>query len=572
MPPRHHKGDYEYFIIDDFRPGIVSDVKNQQPGGIIDTQKPGVAAEGTVGCISTDTGQLVPLPRAQQYRSYQPLKADFADLGNGSAFIAGIATAGPVLYTAGQLPVYFDQVHIFMDVIQKSGATYFDAFEWDVIKPDGSVVNVAIPQGASGPIPPTLTTRGATSAFTRGRRANFNTPGGPILATEWTGSGGLNTGPYDSPAVMWYGVWPDPNAPTTDSNYHETGTVTLPIIGGQLFSYSGRIVRFGERSFGFGANYVLYSNEWVRFSDPPGNVSLTSSTTDSVLDEQTPGGFGAWGSMSFGELFIVKRAGGALLVQGDLYAPQITPLPGVKPTGLMTGPAVATPLGLIYLVNQDGAHLWAGGSQSEKISNINDSFWVQSPLPNYGVQAGSAYWRDLAVFTNGWCFDCYNDSWWQLNSSFSGGQKMQWMAVGAGDPTILYTVPSQLDNTNHVVVQFYAVGALEYSYTWISQPMPLTHARKIDIHEVTVAITNNSSPTTTATISLLSNNNVFVSQIFNFTTTGAGPYRIRLPMAAEAVSNVYVKITINSNAQQPAATLNSITVGYLESGPIAGTA
>lgn len=566
--------DLHYVTIKDFRPGIYSNVRTNAVGGIVDAEIPGMAREGTIGCIANTTGQLVPLPQGFPNTFTFPIDGTAHPFQPGGAGVSvGIATVGPIV-TAGATRA--DDIWVFANYCAHISPSFFDIYRAVVIK------------GGTTPVTPrdamqgqqilnmnAISKRGVTTAFTRGRRSSFNSPGFPIFCWEYTSGE-----PYQDGAIAHYDVYPDPNALNSDNYYQETYTVNNAnsVYGGQILAHTGRILRLCENKTDHGLNVDFETNELVRYTDPPGNVILSNNFTDSVLDPQIPGGYGSWGSLSYGELLLIKRVGGAILVEGDVYAPQITRLPGVADVGNLTNVACATPAGLIYCCQDDGAYIWTGGSTSQKISTISDRFAIPPVLMANGVKTNLTLWNNWVIFSNGWMFDTVMNGWWQLDVSQALPEQdgLQWAAAGKGSPRYLYVVPGDLTNfgdNKTVTVGTYDLETPSNEYTWKSQPMAVSYGHSIDIREICLTVSNISNDTTVeVTFQTINGDDTGTfpgPERFQITTGGAnvpGPIRLRKPIGVigDSVMLTIHAITISPS---PAPTLNCIEIGYLPATP-----
>lgn len=559
--PTNKIPEYKYVVIDDFRQGIVSSVRSAATkGGSLDTLKPGAAQEGTFGCIANETGQLVPLPSASIVTTFAPGSAGFA-IDNTKIGTCGIATFGPI-QVASQ--TNNDDVIILLQYIAVVSGVSHECYQSFVYK-GGQGVPISI-QILTGRNTTDLTRRGSTIINTRGRRSNFNTPGFPIMGWEYTS--GLSGIPFVDGSIAQYVIYPDPNSPNTDSPYGETYTVDNPtnVYGGQLVAHSGRILRLCEAQTSAGLNVGFDSNERIRYTDPPGNITLNTSTTDSIIDPQSPGGFGSWGSISYGELLLIKRSGGALLIEGDIYAPQITRLAGVASTGNIMNEATACATGLIYCVENDGAYLWAGGALAEKISTINDGFHTPAIPLAQGRKTDHTNWNNWVVFTNGYLYDSVNNSWWQLQNNFFTQGNVTWVAAGKGSAQYMWALAGSDNGTGNIELLRYDRNTPGSIYTWISQPIPVSMNRTIDIKEATFSFSNVLS-STNVVITVSSINGASAAEHFTLNAS-TQPVRLRLPIGY--VGNA-ISLTVSCTRAGGPPTLNSIAIGYEEALPFSPT-
>ena len=87
---------------------------------------------------------------------------------------------------------------------------------------------------------------------------------------------------------------------------------------GYSFVHQSRIVNAVGISYDWpGSSFSV--NEQICFTDPPN--STTYGAQNEVFVAEEPYGYGAWGSISAGELFMAKQRGGGLIVSGDIFSP-----------------------------------------------------------------------------------------------------------------------------------------------------------------------------------------------------------------------------------------------------------
>ena len=158
------------------------------------------------------------------------------------------------------------------------------------------------------------------------------------------------------------------------------------------------------------------TNENIGYTTPPNSYTLGNQQT--VFAAEDPFGYGAWGSISTGELLFVKKQGGAVVVNGDVEFPtSVLYLPGVHPTGDFYGRSEASEQGLYYCSEHQGAWLWNGGNTSQKISQqLRDDFYDVSTnvidSNNYGFYAER--WGQTILFSGNWLYNEQQGSWWKL--------------------------------------------------------------------------------------------------------------------------------------------------------------
>ena len=175
---------------------------------------------------------------------------------------------------------------------------------------------------------------------------------------------------------------PNPNLFT----YPNVGTSTVfsssiitsdQTANGTSIGHQGRMLVIAELQYGWPVAISTMPNESFNYTDPA--LFLTWPMQKEVFGPENPFGFGAVNSVSAGELFCVKRRGGAIIIQGDLNNPTVTTLPGVKSTGQQYGRTDTDQNGMYYAAEHAGAWVWNGGNTSQKISNqLEDDFYLVS--------------------------------------------------------------------------------------------------------------------------------------------------------------------------------------------------
>jgi hypothetical protein len=210
-------------------------------------------------------------------------------------------------------------------------------------------------------------------------------------------------------------VYPTLAAPTTFTC--QDLIVTKSSITGQVICYGSRVIVLAGIDYQWPVGGGINTNENINFTDPP--LSAAYGDQMDVIAAEYPWGYGAWGTMSVGELFLIKKNGGGLIIYGDIDAvTSAIPMPGVQSTGDFVGKAASTPLGLVYCSEDRGAWTWNGGNTAQKISAaLRDNFYdATTPTGmegnNYGFSV--AHWQDWLLFSNNYLYDADRNAWWQL--------------------------------------------------------------------------------------------------------------------------------------------------------------
>lgn len=324
-------------------------------------------------------------------------------------------------------------------------------------------------------------------------------------------------------------------------------------------AYQGRILLINSKLYStpYGTIWV---NETFNYTTPSNSPTLGNQNV--VIDPTDPFGYGSWGSISAGELFLVKKRGGGVLLTGDINYPTITKLPGVQSTGYITGtsnagsgPCVSTPAGLFYPSEGDGIWLWNGGNISQKVSqNLQNDFYRVAPY----FQFFGYCWGEMVMFSNMWLYDLRTQGWWKWST---GPAPIYWYAPSV-NPTQLYCAPctTQLGSS---VKQIYRINKslAARTYIWQSLPNKLTQNRYINVREIVLYASNPYSNTSTIKVQLFNGS----TTVFSYQTTKtkqpihADPTMIRIPCGGVTLNNAIIRVTATGPTGAPI--IHSITLG-----------
>ncbi len=540
--------------INDFRPGIVTNFGygNITPGTL--DLPVGSAQEGTVRCFADRTGSLSPLPG--RHTSLDQTFPASSHMNQTSQMVAtGMFTLGPLARFHTFSPFFAqdedfaDELH-FMFEGPVAGSLYH-GLEWHIRKlyvpvlPPDIVTNLdgTTQENQSG-------VRGITGIIPRALNAGpYTNPGLTTFVTEWSES------PFYSLAAHFIKAYPNPAALTTDV----PGNFTSGLANVQLVAHAGRVLFLQTVPHSHGADSgIFYSNEDILYTDPPNSAVLTSNAP-TVLDEDNAVGYGSWGSLAYGELILIKQYDGAVVIDGDAFAPSVSILRGVQGTGNLMNQASVCPSGLVYCVENDGAYLWTGGSTSQKISTINDRFYDRAGgNPLTGIKVKHTSYGRFVVFPNLWTYDSLTQSWWQMDadSSFDVGL----VESGKGNPNLLYAAQDTVILPAHFGVRVYDSNMPASSYVWIGQPLKVADTR-IDVTGITISLSN----VTAASTVVVEMVGVVGSAPATFTITAptTGPIRLNIPNPAmQNLYDIQPKITVSAASPAAAPTLNSISFEY----------
>ena len=313
-----------------------------------------------------------------------------------------------------------------------------------------------------------------TVAFT-----DTSVPGNPVVVFP---SGGPAQPTIDGALYMY----PNPSTPTS---YTPLDLVVPNVnITGQVVCHQNRIIVLTGISYPYPAGGGFETNEQICFTDPPNSAVLGFQQT--VLSAEEPYGYGAWSSVSAGELFLIKKRGGAAVVTGDIFAPNVTMLDGVQPIGGFYGRADSGVAGLFYCSASNGAWMWNGGSTSVKVSKqLDDDFFLPPEFAtmqsnNYGFYVQCI--GDKVYFSNNWIFDTETQSWWKYYPDASqGGVDLFWIQPVSGP--FIYAAPLSFLNANKTFLYRFDTNTPAQTYQWRSLPLKLaTEDHVIDITRVIV--------------------------------------------------------------------------------------
>jgi hypothetical protein len=304
-------------------------------------------------------------------------------------------------------------------------------------------------------------------------------------------------------------------------------------------------------SFGARAGDQIPTNEQISFTDPANSFNAFAGpysigTQLQVFMQEFPNGYGAFGSISAGELFLVKHQGGGVLVSGDIASPTVTRLPGVVPTGGMGSRTASTPDGLVYYSRFNGLYIWNGSNTADKISDqLEDDFIFKvsvNKLLNFSLSLVA--WGDWIVTTNGYLYDTRTKSWWRLDDP--SAYDIQWLSVGFFNDN-LYAIPPRVNNTTKTgAIRKYNARIPRLSYSWQSHPIAESIDRVIDIREIVLHTQGHG----TVTITLTGHSGAQIAETFTVNDM-TQPHRLRLPTYIQGY-NIVVSILSTGAGGDPA--------------------
>jgi hypothetical protein len=383
MPDRDQ---LQWLVLKDFSAGIWQITRHQSlsgqggAAGLVSQAPQGAGAVDSYGCIALPQGGLGPLPMCQQVN----VSAAQAQAGD---HIVGFDAFGPVAVGTPQYGP--DEWHI--------GIERATAFYWLVVDAyDGSY---AVTEAYAVSPAPSQLRWGMSFAHTRVNPLFPTLPGYPVVVTSW-GRPGVDPG-----FVGWWPAQPGGDK-VADIFYGRYGKV---------LGHQARLVLLETMAMIYvHPSPTFLTDDHVSFTGPNNN---DLGTQRQVFLPEYPSGYGAVGSISVGELFMVKQDGGAVLVQGDISSPSLIRMPGVTPTGFVSCKPAACQQGLVYYSNQLGAWLWRGEDTSVKISyQLEDDFCYASQFIG-GVQNEVVHfeqWGEWVMASGGWLWDTRTQSWFRI--------------------------------------------------------------------------------------------------------------------------------------------------------------
>lgn len=565
----------KWLEIDDFTPGVIQNLNlaaglNQSDVVPAPGKVPG-QAQKAVGCIALPNGGLAPLPglaTKTPWGATTPVAPQHVPTTGAGAenLIIGLFLNGPIYYYGTSTPfpqTVGDELIIGQANIDSGGNQHLwvDSLQANITSQSLAVNNIVTKGPAVSRLPLATMTGGITRA-----NASASLIGNPCWALAYympAGAAGAGASGYW--ALILY---PDPTNPGT------AGFVPLVLINGSggpgdAFCHQNRVVYLQQdQQFWSGDFTFMGGNEAFIYTDPPNGVALLSAAGE-IFVQEDPSGYGAWGSQSASELFLVKHRLGGVVISGDLNVPTVTTLEGVMPSYGVVSRGASTAVGFIYASANRGLWAWNGGNASFKLSNqLEDDFFVNPNLPpiQRGPTVDIQRWGDWIVVTNDWLYDTNTNSWWQLPGGSIGSH--QWYQASS-DGNTLYAAPAVPTTT--VGLECYSRLAPANEYTWKSFPIRPPGdskekqflVRKVVIRAqgrgtVTVVVTGNqgansgaaSSPSATLTFSTAHDQSQPSMQIVEM---------------GQNAQDVTVEVTAQGNtATSPAPVIYSIAVGYEE--------
>lgn len=541
--PKDQEGGLTWVTIADFSPGIVSQTRHSYTASTnapVPYDKPGAAqVEGTQGCLALPNGGLAPGPGISNTYSMASLLGSSAVTYINGAFINELLSSDEIVFGLENV---------------LAGTRTFLLESW--LSANGMFTAIF---GRAATSSADTSISGLTGGATRvNLTAPYETAGTPVLALAYSFKGASTT------QYNW--LYPNPAALGSPG----TGNLSTA-YGGLMVCHQNRIIVLAAQAYAYigtvgSVNTVQVNNENFYYTDPPNSPQMGAQ--DEVFIQEYPYGVGATGSVSAGELFLVKHRGGGYVISGDLNAPTVTFLGGVQPTYQTVNSTANTPIGIIYASFQNGVWAWNGSNVSVKISDqLNDDFWQLTSLPPATtggsplVSFEAVLWGNYVICTNGWMYDYVKSSWWKLTpSSFAP------LFVLVGEyGNVLYTLPASVSTAAPTGIAAYSYSTPATTFSWTSYPMGASIDRMLAPDRV--AVRAQGSGTVTITLTGLSGTTTVTSPTTLTFNSTSQPQLLEASVGNVLAHDITINIVSTAASTGPAPTVYSVSVGYHETTP-----
>ncbi len=527
----------QWVSLQDFSPGIYSRTGTY---GTVAAPAPLGAAQvtNTYRCVSLPGGGLGPLPaRVADWGIANPE----AVAPTSGYWIVGFFSFGPQSIGVGGQTAYFDSLFVSVAYQVAGGQQRHRLYQIRTFETGTPVSTLKlIDSGYTS----TNYFEPATFCSSRMNSTDPTMPGTPVVVTCWYTPGGASD--------LYVSTFPDPSTAGVTAMFDLSTSRHGDVIGHQ-----GRVVLAEWTAYAFGTTGGMQTNEQISFTDPANSITLGSQ--QEVFAQEYPNGYGAWGSISAGELFLVKHQGGGVIISGDIANPSITRLPGVVSTGgMISNHAASTPSGLFYASQYDGVYSWRGGDTSQKVSlPLDDNFLAITNMPsvaggalwNAAQQVSFEAWGDWVVATHNYLFDIMGGGWWRLE-----------------DPDLVDLVYwSRGFNSKHLhgATNYFAQDAASIAHTWDratpstswswqSHPIPATIDRLTEVREMVLLAQGTGTVTVTLTGIDPAGADTTRAEVFTVTHT-AQPQRLRPAVGGTFIKGYNVMARIQSDGGSAAA-------------------
>lgn len=481
------ESDYDWLDVTDFTAGVYdySSIAASSPN--VPAPKGAADAGQTWACIALPAGGLGPLPGVAVEHIWTPTHN---------------TGAGEENYITGWLvhdELADGTTECFVILEYDNGTNrLWEAFsfiaETGVFTPIVFESNPSSADGIFGSPYPQLTRVANTDPTT--------TPGLPVIVFPSGGPATASTPTDSESGQLW--VYPDPTNPTAYGAQQlitSVGGGDFSSVSGQVIVHESRILVFAGITYDYPAGGGFETNEQINFTDPPNSNIFGFQQT--VIEGEEPFGYGCAGSISAGELFLVKKRGGGVVVTGDLVDFNATYLPGVQPTGGLYGRGDSGVGGFAYCSWDNGLWIWNGSNTSQKASSqLDDNFFLPPEFlggmdsNNYGF---FCQWIGDKLYTsNNMVFDSRTNGWWRYYpTKAQGGMDLYYVNPVKG-PSFYAGVLSFDDvsgTANPVFMLRFDEDTPTETFQWHSLPIRLTTKRYVQARSIIVRASSNDGNT-----------------------------------------------------------------------------
>lgn len=546
MPPPQ----LQYVTINDFSPGIQQRV-NRTGATVAPSNRIAADVANTYRCIALPGGGLGPLPiNGQSYLPAPPALPSDSSLG--AITVTGFFVAGNVYVTpvTGLTPSEF---HFGYEWVNSTA--HVRHFVWSRHRMWETTPTITILKTInSTEVSPVNNFRRCWFMAGRADPSNPLNPGVPIVYAAWY----VSTGALEK----FWSVYPSPSSPGTDT----VVDVSTSLAVDYMFAHQNRSVIFEQKPWLHGSVGAWAGDEQVWFTNV--NLVTVQPTVAQVYGQETYGGYNFGISTNANEALFVKVHGGGYVVRGDLSGSNtIVHLPSLAGAGLQGVTPAWCPAGLVY-VSSDGANLWAGGEQSQAISyQLENNFWdvstgtVNSTAKTFlnlflNSRGECTQWGDWVVMPNNWLYDYRTNSWWRLEDP-TVFQGVWWQTDWNG--TLWGALPYN-DGVTPVARSWDKTTAAR-SFSWQSEPIPVTMDRDIVIREVLCTAQGNG--TVTITVTGLNG----ATTLTTMTYASSIPVKLRANMDDVHATHCQIQIVSNGGSN-PAPVVYEVALGYHDAATI----
>lgn len=495
---------------------------------------------------------------------------------NSTSFAVSALSEGAAIATAN---LYINAYNSFRTATTRGSADYIGvtyrtttpALKWKLLS--------VIEQAASAYLVVTATAGSSTACMVGAglvsTRMNPTTPyvlpGQPVMGYSI---------PWSDLTGRLFGVTPNPTAP--GNNNLNLGGATN---GGNILGHQNRLVLLEDSTYtvnGGGIALLSLAGEEISYTDPansnifPGGAG--TSLQRQVFYPENPTGYGAWGSLSASALLLVKRYGGAILVEGDIAAPRVTYLPGVQSTGRVASEAGVTALGVVYASDRAGIWAWNGATGSEKLSMQLDDYCYRngSNATIYDNDTGGSQvsglfggptfqalqWGEYILCSADWMYHIATKTWWRLDD-ISSRDHLFYREAYTPYSIVASKVRTASNSGTQDYADNYSKATPATSWSFRFQPIVITTDTDVEVTEIVVVAMRDTSGTGTSTITITLYNADGTTQALpaKTITASARPQRVRFPckMLGDVVD---LKIVAANSSTAPAPAVLSVAIGW----------